>query len=363
MAIPKMSSQEFNNILKNATDKIQTISEEMTAIKNDVQKKLTVIAYEQEYLGYMNEELSFAAERDDNFIFLNNGKFKGLYEGYSNVVHCAYKNTPINIFNLRVSGGTQDYFRDEIKVRINDIEDDYFKNILKADTITDKEIFFEEYEASYAINTREDGTIVNEVNDVTTIEIERDEASAIGTSKFNVIEIDPYLYRSFDIESIEVYSDGEEPEVTISDIKNVGKTRFILDKKYVFKKVIFKVKHKYSVDKSVNKIFPFGLKHIFFLEADFRNDSYIIMEYTSEDYINDIDNAIEVVTSTNTRISTMEEEGLEVYLFYVNGVLQTQQEPSGTIKKPIARNIKTIYIKAPLSGESLIGYRFTIRTR
>lgn len=363
MAIQKMSSQDFNNILKNATNKIQTISEEMTAIKNNIQKKLTVIEYEQDYIEHMNEQLSFESDANGDFIFLNTGKFKGLYEGYSNVVHCAYKNTPINIFNLRVSNGTKDHFRDEAKVTINGVEDAYFKNILKSDSIQDKEIFFEEYAATATLMTLDNGSIVNKFNNTTTIVIERDETSAIGASKFNMIEIDPYLYRSFDIESIEIYTDSDEPDVIIQDVKNVGKTRFILDKKYVFKKVVFKVNHNYSTEKLAEKVYPFGLKHIYFLEADFRSDSYIIMEYTSEDYINDIDNSIEVVTSTNTRTSTMEEEGLEAYLFYSNGVLQTRQEPSSTIKKTIARNIKTIYIKAPLKAEGLIGYRFTIRTR
>ena len=36
MAIKKMSSQDFNDILKNATDKIQSVSEEMTTIKVNI---------------------------------------------------------------------------------------------------------------------------------------------------------------------------------------------------------------------------------------------------------------------------------------------------------------------------------------
>ena len=364
MAIKKMSSQDFNDILKNATDKIQSVSEEMTTIKNDIQKKLAVIQYEQEYLGYQNSKIVSASPKEDSFLFLNTGKNDGLYEGFSNVVHAAYKNTPINIFNLRVSGGTKDYFRDEANVIINGIQDEYFKNILKADTIADKEIFFEEYKAKTAIKTQSEGSIIEEKQDRTIITIERNEANAIGTSSFNVIEIDPYLYRSFDFEKIEVFTDdSEKPAAVISDVKNVGKTRIILDKKYVFKKVVFTVAHNYSISKNGEKIHPFGIKHLFFLEADFRKDSYIVVPYHSEEYINDVDNSIQVTTATGTRMSTVDDEGIEIYLSYDYGMLSNPQEASTIIKKPIARNLKNIYFKIPLRMESIVGYNFTINTR
>lgn len=364
MAIQKMSSQEYNNILQNATNKIESISNEMNAIKTDIQKKLSIIRYEQDYLSYMNDKMSHSQEKDKTFVFLNTGKMDGLYEGYSNVVHAHYKNTPINVFNLKVANGTKSYFRDEVTVTINDIQDDYFKNILKADDIEDKEIFFEEYEFKSAVKTLEDGTTVEELNNHSTIVIERNKSTVIGTSKFNIIEIDPYLHKSFDINSIDIYTDdSENPAVTLNKINKVGKTRIVLDKKYEFNKVVMHITHNYNVKDMNTTIYPFGLKHIYFLEADFRSDSNIIVEYSSEEYINDIEDEIEVFTSIGSRISSLSEEGILVYLNYSNGMLQSLQEPSNEIKKPIARNVKTIYLRIPLNNEAIIGYNFSITTR
>ena len=364
MTIKKMSSQDYNNILKNATDKIENISNEMKTIKNDMQKKATIIKHEQEYLSYLYEKSIYALKEDDMFIFLNNVKNKGLYDGYSNVAHAYFKQTPINVFNLKVVNGNESYFRDEVKVTINDVEDDYFKNILKAETVKDKEIFFEEYEFNSAINLQEDGTPIKDTDNKSRIVMEVNKDKVIGTSKFNIIEIDPYLYRSFDIDSIEIYTDETDvPTATLNNLKNVGKTRYILDKKYEFKKVVFNIAHNYSTISNGKVIYPFGIKHIFFLEADFRNDSYIVLKYSSDDYIDDVNNKVTVVTATGERMSSLTEEGIRIFLSNNNGMLENEQAPSNEIKKPIARNLKELFIRVPLKNESIIGYKFTINKR
>lgn len=359
--IKKMSSQEYNEVLKKATDKVEAISEEMQNIKNDIYKKTLIIQHEQEYLNYIYDRASYATAQEDTFIFLNNNKYKGLYNGYSNVAHAYFKQTPLNIFNLKVVNGKESYFRDEVKVTINEIEDDYFKNILKADDVKDKQIFFEEYEFESAIKNLEDGTAIEVKDNLTTIEIEVDKSKAIGMSRFNIIEIDPYLYKSFDIETIEIHSGSSVTEM--NNIKNVGKTRFILDKKYEFNKVVLKIRHNYSTISSNKEIFPFGIKHLYFLEADFRSDSHIILEYSSDEYIDDVKDKIEVVTSTGTRISSLTEEGIRIFLSNNNGMLEHEQEPSNDIKKPIARNLKTIFLHVPLRNECIIGYKFYINKR
>lgn len=364
MAIKKMSSQEYNNILSNATNKIEDISKEMKSIKNDMTKKLTIIKHEQEYLSQLYDKTIYATQQDDTFVFLNNNKYEGLFNGYSSVVHAYFKQTPINVFNLKVVNGQESFFRDEVKVMINGIEDDVFKNILKADDVADKEIFFEEYEFNSAIKTLEDGTPYEEKGNQITIVVETDKAKAIGTSKFNIIEIDPYLYKSFNIEALNIYTDDSDvPTVTINNITKVGKTRFILDKKYEFKKVEFIIRTLYNSNINGTDVWPFGLKHLFFLEADFRNDSYIVVDYTSEDYIDEVKDSIEVVTSTGSRTSSLTEEGIRIFLSSNNGMLENEQEPSNDIKKPIARNLNTIYFHIPLKNEPIIGYKFSINKR
>lgn len=364
MAIKKMSSQEYNNILSEATNKIESISQEMKIIRNDMIKKLNIVKYEQEYLSFLYDKNIYATEQDDTFIFLNNNKYEGLFSGYSSVVHAYFKQTPINVFNLKVVNGTESFFRDEVKVKINGIEDDSFKNILKAEDVSDKQIFFEEYQANSAIKTLEDGTPYNDKGNVITIEVEKDASKAIGNSKFNIIEIDPYLYKSFNIESLKIYTnDSDLPVVTINNINKVGKTRFILDKKYDFKKVEFNIRTLYNSNINGSEVWPFGIKHLFFLEADFRSDSYIIADYNSDEYIDEVKDSLEVITSTGSRMSSLTEEGIKIYLSKINGMLENEQEPSNDIKKPIARNLNTIYFQIPLKNESIIGYKFLINKR
>lgn len=363
MAIYKMSSQGYNEILENTIEKIEEMSDEMKKVKNDIFKKVKIIKHEEEYLSYLYEKASYSIKEEDNFIFLNK-KYDGLYRGYSNVVHPYFKQDPINVFNLKVVNGKESYFRDEVKVSINGIEDDHFKNILKAEGVRNKEIFFEEYDVKREISLLSDNTPIENKNDKTEIVIEVDKEKALGSTKFNIIEIDPYLYKSFDIESIKIYTDDkEEPDYTISNIENIGKTRYVLDKKYDLKKVIFNIKHNYSTYVEGKEVFPFGLKHIFFLEADFRSDSYIIASYKSDSYIDDIKDKVEVISALNKRDSSLTEEGIKIYLSYENGVLSIEQEPSNDIKKPIARNLKTVYFKIPLKHEAMIGYKFLINKR
>lgn len=364
MAIKKMSSQEYNNILSEATNKIESISQEMKTIRNDMMKKLNIVKYEQEYLSLLYDKNIYATQQDDTFIFLNNNKYEGLFNGYSSVVHAYFKQTPINVFNLKVINGTESFFRDEVKVTINGVEDDIFKNILKAEDVSDKEIFFEEYTVNSAIKTLEDGTPYESKDNIITIAIERDTSKAIGNSKFNIIELDPYLYKSFNIESLNIYTDeSDSPVVTIKDVEKVGKTRFILDKKYELKKVEFTIKTLYSSNINGTEVWPFGIKHLFFLEADFRNDSYIIVDYNSDDYIDEVKDSVEVITATGSRMSSLTEEGIRIYLSNINGMLESEQEPSNDIKKPIARNLNTIYFHIPLKNESIIGYKFSINKR
>lgn len=364
MAIKKMSSQEYNKILSNATNKIESISQEMKTVKNDMIKKIMIINHEQEYLSQLYDKTIYAAQQDDTFVFLNNNKYQGLFDSYSSVVHAYFKQKPINVFNLKVVNGQESFFRDEVKVSINGVEDDYFKNILKAEDVSDKEIFFEEYEFESAINTLTDGTPVEEKNNLITIKVETDKAKAIGISKFNVIEIDPYLYKSFNIEALNIYTDDSNvPKITINNINKVGKTRFILDKKYEFKKVEFVIRMLHNSNANGKSVWPFGIKHLFFLEADFRNDSYIVVDYTSENFIDEVKDSIEVITSTGIRTSSLSEEGIRIFLSRNNGMLENEQEPSNDIKKPIARNLNTIYFHIPLTNEPIVGYKFSINKR
>ena len=379
--IKEMSSHDFNNILIESNDKIEQMNVSITDIKNNIGKKLLIINHENEYLNHCLDSMLFKQQENiDNgsnskgnvFLLLNNNH-KGLYETYSNVVHAFFKKEPLNIFNLKSVTNPKPYFRDEVLVSINGVTTDYYKNILIADNHEKKQIFFEEYLDNSKIekNSKEE-SFINKNNTIT-LSIEVDKQKVIGVSKFNMIEIDPYLYKSFDIEKIDIYGeDYEKPLHTSEKIENVGKTRIILDKKYNFKKVTFTITPKYSLIKNGEEILPFGLKHIYFYEADFRNDSYIVIKYESKNFIDHVKNEMKVVTPYSTYSSTLKEQKIKIYLEEKDGVLENEQEPSQNIKKPIARNLKKIYIKVPIGNEiqgndnyreSLIALNLSIENR
>lgn len=363
MSIAKMSSQDFNNILEEAKSKITNMNNDINNIKKEMEKKLLIISNENSYLNHTLANMSYSTVRENTFVLLNNN-YKGLYEAYSSVVHAFFKKEPINIFNLKIASSNKTFFRDETIVKINDVTNDYYKNILKADDVEDKELFFEEYNFNSQIVKTEDTETQIVTDNSITLSIEVDKDKSLGISKFNMIELDPFLYKSFDIEKIEIYGeDYSIPATTVSALNKVGKTRIILDKKYEFRKVVFYIKPKYSMTTKDKTIYPFGLKHIYFCEADFRNDSFIIVDYASQEYIDNIKDKVITETPFGFNESTLSEKNIKIYLDNNNGILENEQELSTNIKKPIARNTKKLYIRIPLLEESITGMEFFIENR
>ena len=103
--------------------------------------------------------------------------------------------------------------------------------------------------------------------------------------------------------------------------------------------------------------FPFGLRHLYFLNtaADTSSD-YIIVEVEADDYIESIGKGIKLYTSNGDIDDTYTSEtyGVEYYMFYSNGSLSNPIDPNTNI----ARNIKSFFAKIPLK-QPLIGIEFT----
>ena len=365
MTIEKMSSKDFNILLEEAKENIDKVNNEVKFIKKDMLKKITITKYENEYLNYCLQNLVYNNNNYSSYLMLNNN-FDGLYTEYSNMIHPCFKSKPVNLFNLTSINSNSEYFRDELIVSINDIEKDEYKNILKSDNIEDKDLFFTEIPVEKTIENN-----VTKYNDSLKISIEINKDKIIGVSKFNIIEIDPFLYKSFDIEKIEIYdNDINSPTITITPILKANKSRIILNEKYIFRKVIFYLKLRYkttSFDVDT-EVFPFGLKHIYFLDADFRNDSYVIVQYNSNDYIDFVKNEIYKITPFGENKTSIKEEGITIFTSYENKVLEDEVFPTENIKRSIAKNVKSLYFKIPLNinskyNNSLIAYKMFIENR
>lgn len=356
--IPKVSSSELNDILIDSKKKLDSLSVDFSDTKKNIEKKLKIINYENEYLnkklmdfnngGYVNKKNTIICSNN----FINEISH---FDQYGNTVHAELIKTPINVFNLEVSALNEFYFREDVSVTVNDKNAEVNLSILKHDMLN-KEIFFNEYS-----------------NNKIKIEITlNDLSSYFGSTRFNCIEIDPFLQGSFDIDNIEIYEfkdDGTvdtsiEPTI-YSGIIDVGKERIVLDRKMKFYKVVFNITINYSTIKNEEEVFPFGIKHIYFYDMDFKNSSYITATITSDNYIAYIKNRFEVLSPFGRTSNKLDNTNIRLYLDKEGDTLYNEIEPSDDDEaQEIARNVKTIYAKIPLAEtESIIGLTFDIIKR
>jgi hypothetical protein len=180
----------------------------------------------------------------------------------------------------------------------------------------------------------------------------------LGTSRFNVIEIDPYIYGAYTIKFIEIFSlnevngvVSETPLKTINSINNIGKLRVILDEKVKFSKVVFHfdLSNLKSFNDNNEIVYPFGLRHIHYYEADFLEDSHAIIPIRANDYIEYIYNNITLYHAGNPIDTTCEYYDIEIYTDYINGTLTGRvYTSSDAAAYRISKNTKVLYAKVPL---------------
>lgn len=361
MPISKMSSQDFNDLIGNIKNKIDNVNNDIYKIKNNMDSKSKVIKYSLDYIYSCIKDLENSKQQDGEYIVMN-GTYKGLYETYGDCIHTSFKSQPINLFNVIPINSENIFYNDEAFVAVNGIKNDSYKNLLKADTVSDKQIFFEEFAVNKKIEEDTNGTSYLLDDNKIVISITLNKEKTYGISKFNIIEIDPYLSRSFDIQSISIYDTSDNvPSLTLNNISSVEKERIILDKKYLFNKVEITILPKYKSHIDSEEIIPFGLKHIFFYDADFRNDSFIEIPFFSEKYIDYIEDKVILYTPQGQIETTLSEQNIKIYLDNINGILTTEQEPTNNIRKTIARNVNEIYFKVPIgTNKDLVTYNNSV---
>ena len=339
--IPKLSSHDLNELFENGNNHLKDINKKIESIKSDLNTKLQIMKYENEYQNYLLrkvQEGAFVYENGMNtFYNAENQRF----ERYGNIVHAELIKEPINVFNLNMSGLGEKFFREDVSVYIDDKTTNTYTSILKDESIENKEIFFE------LRNTRT-FTLSVRLNDTTCI---------LGSTRCNCIEIDPFLPGSFMIRQIRIYGFNEDGEAnnevlkTYDNIFDVSKTRFILDKKYNFYRIDFDIELEFLTERNGSLVYPFGIKHLFFYNMDFKTDSFVIAKITTKNNISYIKDKITTVdcykANSEKSITT---EKIELYLEYDNGHLSYQIEPAlpnDIVEIPL--DIKTIYAKVPLN--------------
>lgn len=348
--------EKFNKIVTNEED----IMNKMDTINDVMEKKLSIInAFNQ----YSADELSLLKitekmKSEDLVVFgLDGAKYGltsysiagGTYGKFGQTIHPIFTKLPDQIFNFMTSSGP--LFKDNAIVKfIKDGKEDYsykYCNILKYENDVSKEDVFD-----------------FETNDTLTLSVQVNTANPVNGTKCNMIELCPYLPGSFDITDMRIWTMDQYHKNDLDTgadwpnsnnkitIKNVGAERIYLNETIDIYKIEFDIKINYAKDG-----YPFGFRHIYFYDADMDiKNSYVVVEVNRNDYINSINEDVEIITPYAARKSKLETEGIEFYMFYENNTLQNKIEGS------ISRNLNTVYAKIPVN-ESLLGIRFDIETR
>jgi hypothetical protein len=376
--IPKMSSAELNNIMLQSKEDIKTVNDKIDAIKGDIDKKLVIINYENQYVNQKIQEISTSLVQPvAGFKAFAKGS-TGAFDVYGYTVHPRFLRAPLNVFNIALTNN-KIFFRDDASVTMNSIyadktiadTSDSYKSVLMHDSLSDKEIFFKEFDTQNI-----------------SITINADTENPLGPTLFNTIELDSFLPGSYDITDITFsYYDINGTEVTDKSLKDMlyeyrgvpaqevmikraGQSRLILPQKVSLKDITFKIKLNYGFSKAGKTVYPFGLKHLYFYDADYNMSitagdttaygSYIITTVTSGSYINLISDSITMKNTIGDIDSTLTAEKIEVYLDYIDGVLDTPVYPGDEIP----RNTNNLYVKIPLVKlEANIGIVFNIENR
>ena len=355
-----LDSQAYNDIFKNAQEKFDNEMIKREKIIENMSKKLMIINYTNEFINNKIDTmdvgmLNAKAYHNNKLVVFDKG-ISGMYNQYGYMIHPRFKSEPIDIFNLKLTDGNS-MFKNSLICKYNDNEEKgaQYLNLLVSDTSIAKEILFEK-------NTNEITTISYEINSNNKV--------SLGTMRFNVIEIDPYISGAYDIEQINIYTMNSDtatvnatPSIEIRNVQAIGKTRIILNEKVRFSKVEFTFKNNFKTDLGGLDIYPFGLKHIHFYEANFLEDSVAIIPIYSNDYFEYIYNDIKLYTAEGIKEDIVDNYGIEFYTDFDNNTLTGRVYPSSEAQAyRIAKNTKTLYAKVPLLLDNKDSNGKTVRT-
>lgn len=330
MSIIKPSTNKIMKILTDSTEQATALQDDVENTRNKIEEKLKIINYQMEYATqslHNMDKLDGAAT--DKIVFSAVEKY-GSFDSYGITIHPKFAKPPRNIFNFHTSHGY--IYKNNIETTMNESHNDDVNEWLKHDS-TEKNFNIREY-------------MTDELN----IEIKPNQNNTMGSLVFNMIEIAPYLPGSFHIENIDIYERGNNttPVQSISNIAKVGAQRIIFDNKTALGRAVFKIKLLY---KNQEDKYVFGLRHLYFLEADFQKDSYVIIRADKNSNISYVyDNLVmKDQFGVDTEYSA-NSNNIMFYSTYNGSILSNRIETSTTLAPSyIPVNIKNIFIRVPIT--------------
>lgn len=266
-------------------------------------------------------------------------KSEGVFSTYFFDAYPAIVNEPLNLFNITSTQSV--FFREDVNLKMiypnGETED--VTDILKHDSL--KSTYFHKRLKS---------------NEVTFLLSLKDYQKPLGASRFNVIEIDGFMPGAFKLKRLSLQY-GDET-INYEDFNKLGKNRIILDEKKQLNQIEFVFELLYKVVSNDTTYYPFALKHIYLLNADFKSESYAIVKIESDKIINLIKDECAVSSSRGITHTTLKTLGIEIYAHYTDNQLYMPIAISNAYEiYEIPLQVKTLYARVPIKKEmSSIGF-------
>lgn len=331
----KKSTSEFMEMFDNAKSSLEEAKENVNSVSSTIDRQLDIIHSSIMYISKKLSNMEENSHTDKDKIVLAEADdiVGGMYSTYGCSVTPRLLRTPINLTNY--NNDIEYIYKKNATVFINEEENSEAENIIIHDTIKGKNLFFETYSS-----------------DTLSIDIKLNNGGMLSSVKMNTIEISPILEGSFDILNIDIFSptDNDNPAHTIKNIDNVGNMRYILDSKTKISKIHFDIKLKCK-DESTEK-YVFGLRHIYILDCDYGDGSYVVVKVHKDSDIKYVYNTVKLKTQ-NDKYNNADLEtsslGIKYYMEYENGSLNREiTQSTKTNMSYISGNTDTVYMYLPV---------------
>ena len=340
MSITQVNSQSLMGLLENSKNRITALEQNAATMKLNLDHRLAVINNMLEYEQKQATELKSLVENGrwveqaTKIVLPRANVVEGVYSQFGSTFHPKFLKDPTDVFNFRTVTGYS--FKDQGVIMINDTVKTQYKSALMHDTISGQDICFEEFETPNL-----------------TISIKINPAELLGSTAFNVIELVPYIPGSFSIQSCQVYSlQGYYMGETTAEssmpntISNVGCCRLLLDQTINLYELRLGIRINYQNSEGY---YPFGLKHLYLLNADMDKNSYAVLKISENNYIDTISEDITIVDQTGTVSTNCRDEGIELYQDWLSGVgVDSIATTKGLTSNPIPRDIKEFCVYLPI---------------
>ena len=344
-----VTSKQLMSVLSDAQERIATLESTAASMKLNLDSRLSAIRNIQEYeQQQMTELISLVdsgvwTERKNRIVCGRTNIIQGVYDKFGSTIHPQFLKVPTDVFNFKTTNGYA--YKDNAVVTINEAAKPKYTAMLTHDSVSGQDIYFEEYDTP-----------------AVEISVKVNPGELLGTTAFNLLEIVPFIPGSFDIMSLEVYSlqgyyigDVLAESKIPGPIRKVGVSRILIDRTvnlYELKMTVF-INFKNS-----NGRYPFGIKHLYFLNANFNPNSYAVFKITENKYIDTISEDVTVTDQTGVVNSTCKEERMELYIDWTDGVgVDSIATSKGLTNNPVVRDTNSFYVYYPIV-RSVMSFQF-----